>query len=174
MNTALIVAVSVLVVTIIVALVLRKRTSSAPEDNEPEYEEAGYSVAVNYATSFIKTYAGTTYMFLNVTIFNKMDTDMEDVEVIIKPDLPIINDLRYKATAEKWEVDKKDAVFSDTLQDRALFIPAGKTISGFLTVEAPRAICNIESITVAYQKMRQTIHVAKEKVLMKTVNFRRY
>lgn len=176
MNIPLIIAVGVLVLTVVVAMLLRKRTETrvGGGDDEVEYEEAEYAVAINYATSFIKTYGGTTYMFLNVTVFNKMATDMEDVEVKINPELPIINDLKFKATAEKWEVDKKDAVFSDTLQARALFIPAGNTITGYLIVETPKAICNIQTITVVYKKMGQTIGVSKEKVLMKTVNFRRY
>lgn len=176
MNIALIISISVLVLSVVIALLWRKRTKVQPAatNTEPEYDEAGYAVAINYSTSFIKTYAGTTYMFLNVTIFNKMAVDMEDVTVITHPDIPIITDLKYKATAEKWEVDKKDAVFSDSLLDRVLFIPAGNTISGYLVTETPRAMCNIETITVAYNRMRFTARVAKEKVLMKTVNFRRY
>lgn len=133
-----------------------------------------FSVTINYVTSFIKTYEKHTYVFINMTIFNKMDKDMDNVTIETEPALPIINDLNYRATTENWKVDRLDPVHADTIQARVLNIPPGTTVSGYLIVESPKAQCNVETIKVTNNEIIQTVEVRKEKVLMKTGNIRRF
>ncbi len=163
----------VLIIAIMVSITVRHSRKPAAAA-QVVVSKPAFTVTINYVTSFIKTYQGNTYVFLNMTIFNKMDVDMDDVLIETEPGLTIINDLNYRATAEKWPVDRKDPVYADTIQARTLNIPPDTTISGYLIVESPKAQCNIDAVSVTSKGINVTVGVRKEKVLMKTGNIRRY
>lgn len=150
------------------------RMNQRPAPLQATVRKPDFTVTINYGTSFIKTYEGVTYSFINVTIFNKTEDDMEDVDIATEPNLPIVNDLNYRATTENWPVDRLDPVHADTIQARVMSIPAGATVSGYLIVESPKAQCNVDAITVSNKGVVHTIEVRQEKVFMKTINIRRY
>lgn len=152
---------------------IQKLNFKAQVKAQPAITRSDFTVTINYTTSFIKTYQDVSYLFLNVTVFNKMDTDMDDVTIETEPKLEIVNDLNYRATTEKWPVDRYDPVHADTLQSRVLNIEPGNTVSGYVIVKTPRAMCNVDAITVSNKDISVTIPVRKEKVLMKTGNVRR-
>ena len=164
----------VLIIATMISITVRHSRKPAVTAPVVVSNKPAFTVTINYVTSFIKTYQGNTYVFLNMTIFNKMDVDMDDVLIETEPGLTIINDLNYRATAEKWPVDRLDPVHADTIQARTLNIPPDTTISGYLIVESPKAQCNIDAVSVTSKGINVTVGVRKEKVLMKTGNIRRY
>ncbi len=173
MISYIIIAAIVIILLAVSAWWFIRRKRKAKPAPTPEITQKAFNIIMNYVPSFINTYNGKDYVFLNITIENKTDHDLDDVVIEITPAVPIITDLRYRAISEKWNVNVNDPSFSDSLLSRVASIEPGASVSGYIVVETRNAHCNIDMVAISAGDQIQEIPVRKDRVSFKRPNTRR-
>ena len=150
---------------------LPKLPAESIRKSEPKKELV--SLAVNYSISFVKSYIGELYYFINISLINNHTEDVDDLTISFDPDAVLLNDMVFGSESNEGGHTEYFPEYYDTVGPQ-LSLHAKSVVTGYVILAARDEECPIDEIHLFGGEVDTLVKISKQRIMRKNAGTRKF